>query len=154
VTIISTIFCPVIVMRLMAEFPPTFTVWQRNDPAVRATIGDSDAGRRSSLLPEPSIVDRVGTIVEFRVGVGEDVTVGIGVDVTIGVGEDVTVGIGEDVTIGVGVGVTVGVGEVEISGVGVEVKVGVGEVVGTVVSSGAATVTYPGRPRVLATLKF
>ena len=71
-----------------------------------------------------------------------------------GVGNAVIVGIGEDVTVGAGVDVTVGMGEEVIAGVGVEVKVGVGEVVGTVVSGGATTITYPERLSVLTILLF
>ena len=82
----------------------------------------------------------------MRVGVGEDVIVGVSVEMGVGVGEDVIGGVGMEVRVGVGEDVMVGVGE--------EVSVGVGEVVGTVVSGGAITVTYPERLIVLATLRF
>ena len=146
VTIISAIPCPVTVTRLIAESPPTFTVWQPSGPAPRETVVDDGAGRGSSALPEPSlgVIVRVGEGV--RVGVSEGVRVGVSEGVRVGVGEGVRVGVGKEVRVGVGEGVGVGVGD----GVGV----GVGEAVGTVVSGGAITVTYPERLRVLATLKF
>jgi hypothetical protein len=72
--------------------------------------------------------------------------VGVGEEVGVGVGGEVMVDVGEEVGVGVGGEVMVGVGE--------EVGVGVGEGVDTVVSGGATTVTYPERPKVLATLKF
>ena len=124
VTIISVISCPVTVTRLIAESPPTFTVWQPSGPAPRGKGVDDGAGRGSSALPEPSVGAGAGVVEEVRVGVGEEVMVGVGEDVGVGVGEDVSVG------------------------------VGVGEVVGTVVSGGATTVTYPERLRVLTTVRF
>jgi len=148
VTIIPAISCPVTVMRLIAESPPTFTVWHPSDPAPRGTGVDDGAGRGSSALPEPSVRAGAGVGEEVRVGVGEEVMVGVGDDVSVGEGDDVSVGVGEDVGVGVGEEVKVGGGEE------VKVGVGVGEVVGTVVSGGATTVTYPERLRVLATLRF
>jgi len=132
VTIISAISCPVTVTRLIAEFPPTFTVWQLSGPVPRGKGVDDGAGRGSSALPEPSVGADAGVGEEVRVGVGEEVSVGEGDNVSVGVGEDVGGGVGEEVRLGVGVG----------------------EVVGTVVSGGATTVTYPERLRVLATLRF
>jgi hypothetical protein len=116
VTIISVISCPITVTRLIAESPPTFTVWQPSDPPAGGTGVDDGAERGSSALPEPLKGAGVGVIGDVRVGVGKDIMVGAGV--------------------------TVGVGA------------GVGDVMGTVVSGGAITVTYPERLRVLATLKF
>jgi hypothetical protein len=132
VTIISAISCPVMVTRLIAESPPTFTVWQPSGPAPRGKGVDDGAGRGSSALPEPSVGAGAGVGEDVRVGVGEEVSVGVGEEVSVGVGEDVSVGVGEDVSVGVGVG----------------------EVVGTVVSGGATTVTYPERLRVLTIVKF
>ena len=124
VTIISVISCPVTVTRLIAESPPTFTVWHPSSPSPRGTSVDDGAGSGSSALPDPSV------------GAGA----GVGEDVRVGTGEDVMVGVGEDVSVGVGVGE--------------EVRVGVGEGVGTVVSGGATTVTYPERLRTLTTVRF
>jgi hypothetical protein len=155
VTIISVISWPVTVTRLIAESPPTFTVWQPSGPAFGRSSVDDGAGRGSSSLPESSVGTRV-LIGDVRVGVGEEVMVGVGKVVRVGVGENVSVGVGEDVRTGVGEVVKVGVGEVVTAGVGVAVGVraGVGEVVGTVVSGGATTVTYPGRLRALVTVRF
>ena len=140
VTIILVISCPVTVMRLIAEFPPTFTVWHPSRPSPRGTSVDDGAGMGSPALPEPSEGAGAGITGVVGVGFGEEVMVGVGVVVRVGVGNEVRVGSGEDVMVGVGVGVSVGSD--------------VGEVVGTVVTGGATTVTYPERLRVLATLMF
>ena len=132
VTIISAISCPATVTRLIAESPQTFTVWQPSGPAPRGKGVDDGPGRGSSALPEPSVGAGAGVGEEVSVGVGEEVRVGVGEDVRVGVGEDVRVGVGEDVRVGVGVG----------------------EVVGTVVSGGATTVTYPERLKILTTVRF
>ena len=142
VTIISAISCPVTVTRLIAESPPTFTVWHPSGPTPRGIGVDDCAGRGSSALPDPSLGAGAGE--------GEDASVGIGEGVMVGVGEDVSVGEGDDVSVGVGVGEDVGVGV----GEDVKVGVGVGERVGTVVSGGATTVTYPERLRTLTTVRF
>jgi hypothetical protein len=195
VTIISVISWPVTVTRLIAESPPTFTVWQPSGPAPGGSGVDDGAGGGSSALPESSVgasvligvvrvgvgeevrvgvgkdvrvgvgedvragvgeVVKVGVCEEVRVGVGKDVRVGVGEVVKVGVGEEVRVGVGKDVRVGVGEVVKVGVGEEVTAGVGVAVGVGagVGEVVGSVVSGGATTVTYPGRLRALVTVRF
>ena len=151
VTIISAISCPVTVTRLIAESPPTFTVWQPSGPAFGRSGVDDGAGGGSASLPESSVGARV-LIGDVRVGVGEVVMVGVGKVVRVGVGENVSVGVGEDVRTGVGEVVKVGVGEVVTVAVGV--RAGVGEVVGTVVSGSATTVTYPGRLRALVTVRF
>ena len=150
VTIISVISWPVTVTRLIAESPPTFTVWQPSGPTPGGSGVDDGAGRGSSALPEPSVGAGV-LIGDVRVGIGEDVMVGVGKEVggvRVGVGEEVRVGVGEVVQVGVGEGVTAGVG------VAVGVGAGVGEVVGTVVSGGATMVTYPGRLIALVTVRF
>ena len=163
VTIISVISCPVTVTRLIAESPPTFTVWHPRGPAPRGIGVDDGAGSGSSALPDPSVEAGAGVGEEVRVGVGEEVMVGVGEEVRVGIGEGVMVGVGEEVRVGVGEGVMVGVGEeVRVGvgegvmvGVGEEVRVGtsVGEVVGTVVS-GATTVINPSRFRTLITERF
>ena len=132
VTIISDISCPVTVTRLIAESPPTFTVWHPSGPAPRGTDVDDGTGSESSALPEPSKGAGVGLTGDVGVGVGEEVMAGVG--------EEVRVGVGEDVMVGVGVAVSVGAG--------------VGELVGTVVSGGATIVTYPERLRTLTTVRF
>ena len=108
--------CPYTVTRLIAEFPPTFTVWQAGDPATRSTGANDGTGSWSSLLPESSNAAGVGRIDDVRVGAGDKVTVGVGEEVRVGVGKEVRVGVGD------------------------EEIVGVGEGVGTVVSGGATTV--------------
>lgn len=132
--------------RLIAEFPPTFTVWHMCDPATRTTGANDGTGSWSSLLPEPSNAVIIGLTLDVGVGAGDEVTVDVGEEVRAGVGEEVSEGVGDGVMVGDGTEVTVGVGD--------EVIVGVGEAVGEVVSGGTTTVTYPERPRLLATLKF
>ena len=148
VTIISAISCPVTVTRLIAESPPTFTVWQLSSPAAPEIGVDDGAGSGSSALPDPSEGAGAGVGEEVSVGIGEDVMVGVGEEVSVGIGEDVMVGVGEEVSVGIGEEVMVGVGE------DVKVGVGVGEGVGTVVSGGATIVTYPERHRTLTTVRF
>jgi len=77
-TIISAIPCPVTVTRLIAESPPTFTVWQPRGPAEGGTGVDDGAGRRSSSLPDISVGDGPGVGEEVNVKVGDDVDVGEG----------------------------------------------------------------------------
>jgi hypothetical protein len=123
---------PVTVTRLIAESPPTFTVWHPRCPVPRGIRSGDGAGRGPSSLSEPSgeIITGVGAGVV--VGVGEEVMVGVGAGVVVGVGEEVIVGVGENVGVGTGVG----------------------EVVGTIVSGGATTVINPERLRMLTTVRF
>jgi hypothetical protein len=92
VTIISDISCPVTVTRLIAESPPTFTVWHPSGPAPRGTDVDDGTGSESSALPEPSKGAGVGLTGDVGVGVGEDVMVGVGVAVSVGAGVGEVVG--------------------------------------------------------------
>ena len=70
---------------------------------------DGEPFRRTAPCGHGSVtVD--GSVMMWRIGVGNDVTVVVGNDVTFGVGNDVTIGVGNDVTVVVGNDVTVVVG--------------------------------------------
>ena len=101
-TIISDNSCPVTVTRLIAESPPTFTVWQPAGPAAGGTGVDNGPGKWSSSPSELSP--------EVGEGEGEGVNAGEGEGIGVGVGEDVNTGVGD------GSGVGVGDGEAEVVG--------------------------------------
>lgn len=126
-TIISDISCPVTVTRLIAESPPTFTVWQPGGPDAGGNGVDDVVGRGSSSTPDVSV--------EVGVGFGEGVNSGVGEEVEVDVGEGEAVSVGAGVVVSVGAGEDVGVGESVGEGEGE--RVGSGEVVGKGVSVGA-----------------